>query len=1523
MKKRVLFSLALTLGLSTGAWGQRAMDVLDRGLVAVKTSSGVFCSWRINAEEWYDVKYNIYRDGTKLNSTPLSVSNYSDPSGNANSKYTVAAVIDGQEQAKSAQATVWGSNYLEITPKHPSSLTCTYEPNDACCVDVDGDGQLEILMKYNNNNEIQASYPRDGINGEYSLFECLKLDGTVLWWVNCGPNMGDFQNNEQNIVGYDWDGDGKGEVVFRAADGTKIHMADGTVYTVGDANVNYRGATGGGANWFMHSGKEYLVYADGLTGKPYQCIDYPLPRLEASENPSGLQSGSAYDNLVNTAWGDGYGHRSSKHFFGAPYLDGRHPSIFIARGIYTRHKMVAYDVNGANHTLVQRWRWDNAEGGPWFGQGYHNYTIADVDEDGRDEIVFGSMVIDDNGHGLSTTGLGHGDSHHVGDFDPFTPGLEFFGCNEDNPNNNFRNATTSKIYYRTTGGNDDGRANCGNFLNDYPGAQALSSRDDALIGCASHKAIVGDRKSTVTVTQNFRIYWDGDLCDETFDYNNGKNTEGAIYKARTGRIALLKGSKTNNDTKGTPCYQGDILGDWREEVMMRDANNHIRIYTTDIPTTWRNYTLWADHQYRNAMVWQMCGYNQTPHISYYLGELEGYTEAPAPLTMTGRTEVANGGTIGTATNGKHVIVCETNDMAVTVSQGAAPKVLTVNAPSWTQGHDNNNNITTTYYTHTLNGGALTGTMRLVKQGQGVLAMAKNTHTYSGDTKVWGGTLKFDGTLQNSRLWMNRHTKLMTNGGNFAKGIRMEYGSELTIGGNDAASTVSTDTLNLGIGSKVNIDLFAGTAADKFTAKVLKIEKKDWTNGPTYLQPILNFTSRAAELANGKYLIGEVQKVEGNLSDLIREGIFDKKITLSNESGKIYATVQNYESGVKTWLGEASGIWDLDSDANFSNASGQAVVFVPGDELTFDDNGVNTDVTLVGKLMPKSVKFANNTKNYTLGGEGSILGATSLEVNGTGTVTINNTNNYTGGTYVNGGKLVASTFANTIGTDLGALGSIDNGIFLRNGAVLSASASATLGQQISVMGANGTIEVPSGVGLVLSKGVAQRASDQAIIKQGAGTLTMAGGNSVSRLIINQGTVVSTESDLPATVEFGDNGVLDEPATMYTYTNSNTNFVVPAGKRGTLYLDNRCNYKGSLSGAGEFTVIATGARGYLQGNWSAFEGTVNVKCEQRGSYGPDWTWDNSTGLGKATLNIPSGVVFNAGSYNVQIGNLSGNGTVNTTGTITLGGKNEEIIFGGTFTGKPGITKVGKGEWKVSKKLSGIRNLYVEGGALVLGASKQTDVIYAAEIEISGDSTVLTGRGTIGGVVAGAGSIVRPGALSGGANYASLCCAVNAAEQASGRVTIREGAILDFYIRKADGATNSQSSIVTDGPMQLNGTVKVRYDHNYNFHDGDAITLWTCGSFMGNPTFDLEPLPGGQEWDTSELTGRTGIIKVKGENSIASVESDEPTDCYVYTISGIYLTKVVCSPSKLAETLRTAGYGAGIYVVKTAAATLKVAL
>ena len=1238
MKKTFLLTLlALTAMLTASA--QRTTDQLDRGLVAIQTSNGVYCSWRIMGEEYYDVKYNLYRDGTKVNSEPLNVSNYTDAAGSANSKYTVKAVVRGSEQAASKEATVWTTNYVEITPPHHPSITSTLVPNDACCADVDGDGELEILMKFDNQEEISSLFPKEGHNGEYSIFEVFEMDGTLLWWVNCGPNMGDFQNNEQNIVAYDWDQDGKAEAIMRLEEGSVIHMKDGSTYTIGadgqngTAWTNYRiPKVEGGVEWFTHYGNEFLVYCNGETGVPYQVMEYPLKRLEDGETS------------LEKAWGDGYGHRSTKHFFGAPYLDGRKPSIFLARGIYTRHKMIALDVNPATHELTERWRWNcNDSSSPWYGNGYHNYAVADVDWDGRDEICFGSMVIDDNGKGLSTTGLGHGDAQHHSDFNPYIHGHEIFACNEDLPDNNYRDATTSKIYYRKTSSNDDGRAMAGNFCNDYPGAMAYSGHDTP-ISCVYNNHI--DGLTSTGVTLNMRIYWDGDLCEESFNYVNGKNTAGAIFKyGQRDAIETLTGSMTNNDTKGTPCYQGDILGDWREEVIMRTADNKIRIYTTTMPTEWRNYTLWHDMQYRQAMVWQMCGYNQPPHTSYFLGELEGITQAPPALTMTGRTEIANNGTIGTAQNDQQVLMAETNDMTASVTEGASPYIYFDNAASHIIGHDNNSYIERVYYTHTLTGGAFTGAARIVKQGDGTLVLPNVVEKHTGNTDVWAGTLQFDGTLESSPLWLNRHTTLVSDGGNFKGGIKADYNATIYPGGKDKAGTLTTTTLTLGFGSRIVFDMNSDGTADQITANKLTIEKKDWQYGPEYAAPVFQINQN--DIASGEYTLLKAEQVEGSIADIVVEGLSGKKFELKYENGAIILNIIPQRSPAEiTWDGATDGIWDFSNSENFATKDGNKSVFVTGDIVTFNDDATNTTVNIAEEILPAKVIFDNSSKNYTIDGTGYISGASSLTKKGTGTVTINNTNRFTGGAYLEAGKLIVSSLANAEGAAYGALGGVSNKLTFQGG-TLAVNQNIVTTQPISITDGNGTIEVGASSQLTLNGNIS--GSLKELTKTGAGTLALNGTASYGTLNVNQGTVQGGEKNdkhlYPSTIVLN-GGTLKDPDNINSYSTNNANIVVPAGKTATWTLDSRCDYKGKLTGAGTLTVNVTSVRCDMQGDWSQFEGTLNFKNTKTGSYDPAIQWNNTKGMGKATV---TGTFDNSGK-NVAIGTIMGDATLTGSGTYT---------------------------------------------------------------------------------------------------------------------------------------------------------------------------------------------------------------------------------------------------------------------------------
>ena len=913
-------TLALLLTVCTAVMAQRFTDNLDRGLVAIPTdasSPSNLVSWRRLADEYYNTTYNLYRGSTKIESN-LTVTTYYDANGNASSQYSVAAVVNGTEQTKCAAVTRWNayvyklnnnrycSGYIDIDlaavyDRNGTDVTSNYQPNDAEMADLDGDGQLEIIIKRLNTADastgIDASRIYSPNSTQFVVLDAYDVNwqtgaATLMWRIDCGPNMVSMNSTEIDIIAYDWDEDGKAEVVLRGADNMIVYGTDGktSLYTIGDMTVNTRdqfNTTNAQYAW-THTGAEYLIYMNGKTGALYQKTDFPLKRLESGETK------------LKSAWGDDYGHRSSKYFFGAPFLDGRTANLFMARGIYTRHKMIAMNLDKASHQWSERWRWNNnSKSSSWYGQGNHNFVIADVDEDGRDEIVYGSMVIDDNGCGLSTTGLGHGDAMHVSDFDPYRKGLEVFACNEDKPKNNYRNGTTSEIYYRVTGSDDDGRALMGNFTNDYPGAVGRSVGSGMVNALRSNTII--DALSGDTFIPwgelNFRIYWDGDLCSEILN-SPGTAKEAKIEKPGIGRLFTSSGCNMNNDSKNNPCFQGDIIGDWREEIVVRRGTG-LRVYSTGLNTTYSMPCLWFDHQYRQAMVWQMMAYNQPPHVSYYLGEMEDITIAPPPLTTRGRTEISSGSSITSTHNGKHVLICDAASVGIATS-GVSPKVVTVNASSVVSGHDNNSNISYSYNSVQLGAnsdkGDITGDARLVKQGDGLLKLTNRTFSYTGSTDVWGGSLFFLGTLSGSDVWMNRHTSFFS-GATITKSLTMEYGATLyPTGGNvtdaETASygTTTIGTLNLHEGARIVLQADPKNAQyDKVNIGTLAVRKRSsdaWENyGPEYLKPVIEIRAQSALTSN--YVIGTIGSLaEGTtLNDIIIEGV-GENASLMIEAGNL-------------------------------------------------------------------------------------------------------------------------------------------------------------------------------------------------------------------------------------------------------------------------------------------------------------------------------------------------------------------------------------------------------------------------------------------------------------------------------------------------------------------------------------------------------------------------------------------------------------------------------------------------------------
>ncbi|MDQ0681888.1 rhamnogalacturonan endolyase [Streptomyces achromogenes] len=584
---------ALALSALTGlpqtahAATARQVERLDRGLTSVHTGSGNLVSWRWLATDPNDVAFNVYRGGTRLNSSPLTTStNYLDGGAPDSADYTVRAVVNGVEQAPSEHALQFRTGYKDVPISPPPGGTSpgnspyTYEANDASVGDLDGDGALDIVLKWQPTNAKDNS--QSGYTGN-TIVDGIKLDGTRLWRIDLGRNIRSGAHYTQFQV-YDYDGDGKAEVAMKTADGTK----DATGAVTGSSSADHRNSSG-----YVLSGPEYLTMFNGQTGKAMQSVDYVPARGTVS------------------SWGDSYGNRVDRFLAGTAYLDGSRPSVIMARGYYTRTVIAAWDWR--NGQFTRRWTFDSNAHSGYAGQGNHQLSVADVDGDGKDEVVYGSMAVDDNGNGLWTTRNGHGDAMHVGDLDPSRPGLEEFKVDEDGskPSSWMADARTGQILWSTPAAGDNGRGVSGDIWSGSAGAESWSSLVSGVRN--PQGAVVASRKPG---SSNFLAWWDGDTTRELLDGTH-------IDKYGTsGDTRLLTGSgvHSNNGTKSTPSLSGDILGDWREEVIWPTSNNTaLRIYSTPYQTNTRITTLLQDTQYRTALAWQNTAYNQPPHPSFFIG----------------------------------------------------------------------------------------------------------------------------------------------------------------------------------------------------------------------------------------------------------------------------------------------------------------------------------------------------------------------------------------------------------------------------------------------------------------------------------------------------------------------------------------------------------------------------------------------------------------------------------------------------------------------------------------------------------------------------------------------------------------------------------------------------------------------------------------------------------------------------------------------------------------------------------------
>ena len=597
---------------------QRLMERLDRGVVAVKVSNGVFISWRLFGNDPDGIAFNVYRGSTKVNSSPITgATNLTDNAGTASSTYSVRTVINGVEQTGSKEVSVWSSNCLTINLQCPAGGTTpsgenyTYSPNDINVGDLDGDGEYELVVKWDPSNAKDNS--QSGYTGNVHL-HAYKLNGTCLWKIDLGKNIRAGAHYTQHQVA-DYDGDGFAEVICKTAPGTKdgtgAFLSKGPAASDND-NADYRNSGG-----YVLSGPEYLTVFNGRTGAEMATVNYVPARGTVSK----------------AEWGDDYGNRVDRFNSVTAWLDGKLPSAVFQRGYYYRLTCAAWDWR--NGQLTQRWFIDSRKTSGYNSmndQGNHSIMAADVDNDGKDEIIFGSSGLDHDGKLLYANGMGHGDANHIGDMDPSRAGLELWlvreGATAGSNGSYLADAKTGQTIWghKVSANTDVGRGCAADIDASHVGYEMWSSATDGTYNCK------GTRISSNKGSVNFRVYWDGDLQDELLDDNKIDKWNGN----GTTRLVTLNGNSCNG-TKATPNLSADILGDWREEVILHDGASKLYLYTTTAVTTHRLYTLMHDPTYRAGVSSQQSAYNQPPHLGFFLGN--GADKAPKPnMYVVGGTQ---------------------------------------------------------------------------------------------------------------------------------------------------------------------------------------------------------------------------------------------------------------------------------------------------------------------------------------------------------------------------------------------------------------------------------------------------------------------------------------------------------------------------------------------------------------------------------------------------------------------------------------------------------------------------------------------------------------------------------------------------------------------------------------------------------------------------------------------------------------------------------------------------------------------
>ena len=1472
MKKISLVCLGLIslLTISTETFAQRQVMDLGRGVVAVYRDSKVTVDWRRLVQDQENATYNVYVDRsggsnfTKVNASPLSVTNYQTtesviPSGSSISVTVVDSL--GNEGAKSLpfiyHNTGWPNVAFKVNFKDAGSpLTTSSDFNPKFCwpVDLDGDGEMEYVVGRMYGSKDQNGYEgwgTDKLGGD--CIEAYTRQGEHLWTVNLGLHFFAFGGQNDGVSVGDFDGDGKGEVMVQVCEGARFwdsanktwgkylyyngvqasHTGSGTETVTSDgssADIDADGVT----NYTYYSkGKNpqwYMAVIDGMTGAQKDVCPMTLPK----------DNDMSYTRINKSAFmNDEYPYISAA--MGAAFLDGVHQSAVAQFQCRTQ--------DGTHHYFTYAYGYNEGNFGELFTfafhengnpSEFHHIRIGDIDGDGKDEVLNGAYCLDNDGKVKWNSGIGHGDRFRLSDIDPDRPGQEVFAIQQN------AGDMLGMILYSATDGSsikrwymgavgDVGRGECMDVDPSHKGYEMWSTM-------ANTYDAKGDMISSTHPYPFEGLWWDGDLaresCIETgsTDHNLsvGKWVLDSDGWSRLFDISKSCSWQVHGENAGRPLFWGDILGDWREEVIMKtnDSNGYwdgFACFSTNYTTQEKRiYCLLQDPNYFGQTTNR--GYYQSPCTGFYLGY-----DMPRPQLPP-------------------VIKADSKTALYDLTKGTA----VVSAPDA--------GVTNAYYmpvdgqTLTVNADVDTESMTMWKGGQGTLVLNGNV---TPDIVLTEGTVEVNGKAQKVDLR--------------ARGVLAGTGTVESValeGALNYAEGVIRPTKTLTVSGDLVVDkpLYVDVDLDKQT--LLKV------GGNLNVKDELTFNISAGKFTEGEYnLLQYGGTFSGSTGNCAVRGIVGYAYELINGDGMIKLKINGTrlaENNVE-WTGEENTEWNY-SSKNWSIGS-QTSTYVTGDTVVFNDKTTKTKVAVPELVTPGQV-VVDATQTFTFTGNGGISGGCSLVKNGAGTLVLDCKNSdYTGATIINEGivelkELSMQGTASSIGAGTTSPSSwqVGNAKMIFNGASLATDRGIQLKDTAS-------FEIPSACsttlkGYVMGSGILK--------KTGAGQLSVSysAANAWKSTILEngvlaQGTYNTTFGTASSLIHVTGNSQITQ---FYTTSSSNSPafanaLQIDSAKVLTFVGSGRGKFQSKLTGKGTIKLSSAYVRfdSYLS-NASAFEGTYSI-----GSGAGRFAEAINMPLG--TLDIQSGVSadgVSAGgsavkSFANKIGCLTGSGNLGS-GTWTIGREGGVSTFAGTISSDVTLKD---GFFELQGSSSGV--ITVNGGELFINNGKNT---LTGNI-IANSGALVDGRDSVNNVTINKGATVGSGSLA--STYLTRLMMSNSyCLKVAGTLNVSLGNVRVRYTQSGNDKIINLGEVKLSSPTfvftPVTDDAVLEGERSFLvFSDAGKLNVDGTVSFL--PEKPCE----GYLWDASKLSTEGIISIVPDPTGISNVSMDDADAGAVYDIAG----------------------------------------